>query len=83
MEALHQLKHMLGGVNGGGMHPQEKRKLIQKAETKITMCLGELHECTDDCLIVTNSGGKARYMIGYLDNREVFVEKLDPKTCPV
>ena len=71
------------GVNGGGMHPQEKQHLIKKAEAMTQVCLGELHECTDKCLIVTNSGGKARYMIGYLDNWEVFVEKLDPKTCPV
>jgi hypothetical protein len=71
------------GVNGGVMQPQEKQDLIKKAEAKIAVCLGEIHECEDNCLIVTNSGGKARYMIGYLDNWEVFVEKLDPKTCPV
>ena len=71
------------GVNGGVMHQQEKQTLIRKAEAKIAVCLGELHECTDNCLIVTNSGGKARYLIGYLDNWEVFVEKLDPKECPV
>lgn len=78
-----KLQHMLGGVNGGVMHRQEKQDLIKKAESKLTMCLGEVHECADNCLVVTNSGGRARYMIGYLDNWEVFVEKLDPKTCPV
>lgn len=73
----------MGAVRTGrNMKPEEKHTLINRATSLKTMIFGEVAEC-GDCLIVTNSGGRARYICGYLDNGQVFVEKLDWKTCPV
>ena len=45
--------------------------LKQKAETAACICFYVL-EAVGDCLLVTDSGGRKRYLIGYLDNGTVF-----------
>jgi hypothetical protein len=77
-----KLQHMLGGVNGGVMEFYKKQELIARAQVRYCLLFFEVAEC-GDCLIVSDSGHKARYMIGYTDQGELFKERLDLKTCPV
>ncbi len=45
--------------------------LIQKATQEANLCFYYV-AATGDCMIVTDSGGNKRYVIGYLDDGEVF-----------
>jgi hypothetical protein len=45
--------------------------LIQKATQEANLCFYYVAN-TGDCMIVTDSGGNKRYVIGYLDDGEVF-----------
>ena len=50
-------------------------ELIQKASSKCNVCLYYVTHCLD-CVICTDSAGNKRYLVGRLDNGEIFVEKI-------
>jgi len=45
--------------------------LIHKATNEAQLCFYHVSTC-GDCMVVTDSGGRKRYVIGYLDDGEVF-----------
>ena len=48
---------------------------IKQAEQKLSVCLYYVTH-KDDYIIATDSGGRQRYIIGTLDDGEMFVEKI-------
>ena len=51
-------------------------ELFEKASSFIMVHLYPVHQMNDGCWMATNSGGRKRYVIGYLDNGSVFVEEI-------
>lgn len=49
-------------------------ELIREASMRSMMNLFYVHGMNDGCLMVTNSGGRRRYVVGRLDSGSVFVE---------
>jgi hypothetical protein len=45
--------------------------LINRATHEARLCFYFVRHC-GDCMIVTDSGGNKRYVIGYMDDGEVF-----------
>ncbi len=50
-------------------------EMIQKASSKCNVCLYYVTHCMD-CVICTDSAGNKRYLVGRLDDGEIFVEKI-------
>lgn len=50
-----------------------------EAENRLGICLTALHEMPAECWLCTDSGAVKLYVVGRLDNGEVFAEKCDPK----
>ena len=50
-------------------------ELIEKASSTACICFYGLEQ-VGDCLLVTDSGGRKRYLIGYLDDGSVFWERV-------
>lgn len=49
--------------------------LVQRAQTLACICFYGVRQI-GDCLLVTDSGGRKRYLIGYLDDGSVFWERV-------
>jgi len=49
--------------------------LVQRASSLACICFYGVRQI-GDCLIVTDSGGRKRYLIGYLDDGSVFWERV-------
>ena len=49
--------------------------LVQRASSLACICFYGVHQ-VGDCLLVTDSGGRKRYLIGYLDDGSVFWERV-------
>ena len=64
------------------MSPDARNKLIVAGTQKLQICLLWIADC-DDCVLATNSGGIARYIVGTLDDGNLFIEKLDWRSCPI
>lgn len=52
--------------------------LVQRASSLACICFFGVRQI-GDCLMVTDSGGRKRYLIGYLDDGSVFWERV--KEC--
>ena len=50
-------------------------ELFERASAFCMIQLYPVAEMTDGCWHATNSGGRKKYVIGYLDNGNVFVEE--------
>lgn len=50
-------------------------ELIEKASSMACICFYGVQQ-VGGCLMVTDSGGRKRYLIGYLDDGSVFWERL-------
>jgi hypothetical protein len=50
-------------------------ELFEKASSLCMVKLYPVHQMNDGCWAATNSGGRKRFVIGYLDNGSVFVEE--------
>ena len=50
-------------------------ELIEKASSMACICFYGVQQ-VGDCLMVTDSGGRKRYLIGYLDDGSVFWERV-------
>lgn len=50
-------------------------ELFEKASSLCMIKLYPVHEMSDGCWCATNSGGRRRYVIGYLNSGSVFVEE--------
>ena len=50
-------------------------ELFDKASSLCMVKLYPVHEMSDGCWCATNSGGRKRYVIGYLHSGSVFVEE--------
>jgi hypothetical protein len=50
-------------------------ELFEQASALCMVQLFPVTEMTDGCWHATNSGGRKKYVIGYLDNGNVFVEE--------
>jgi hypothetical protein len=48
--------------------------LVQRASSLACICFFGVRQ-VGDCLMVTDSGGRKRYLIGYLDDGSVFWER--------
>ncbi len=51
------------------------QQLISQASNVASICFELLEPMTDDCLLVTDSGGRKRYVIGVLQDGQVFAER--------
>ena len=50
-------------------------ELFEQASALCMVKLYPVHQMNDGCWAATNSGGRKRFVIGYLDNGSVFVEE--------
>ena len=50
----------------------------QIAENILGVCLSPVQPMSHGCWLATDSGSKKRYVVGRLDNGEVFAEKCVP-----
>ncbi len=50
-------------------------ELFEKAQALCMVKLYPLHQMKDGCWAATNSGGRRRYVVGYLHSGAVFVEE--------
>jgi len=50
-------------------------ELIRFAEQKLMVKLSFVEQMTMGCILLTNSGGRKRYVAGILDSGKPFVEK--------
>ncbi len=60
------------------------QQLIEQASGVASICFKLIEPMADDCLLVTDSGGRKRYVIGALHNGKVFVERataLEARHC--
>ncbi len=51
------------------------QQLISQASNVASICFKLIEPMTDNCLLVTDSGGNKRYVIGVLQNGQVFAER--------
>lgn len=51
-------------------------QLITECQIAGSPCLYYVSNLHDKCYVVTNSGGKKRYVIGRLDNGKAFCERV-------
>ncbi len=51
------------------------QQLIEQASNVASICFKLIEPMTDDCLLVTDSGMKKRYVIGCLNDGKVFAER--------
>ena len=49
--------------------------IIQQASSKCNICLYYVTHA-GDCVICTDSAGNKRYLVGRLDDGEIFIEKI-------
>ena len=54
-----------------------RTKMIKEASAKSMVFLFYLEDMTDGCLLCADSGKRSQYVVGHLDNGELFVAK-----CP-
>ena len=54
----------------------DKYQIVKQASLQQMICLTYVCDC-EDCCVCTDSGGRARYICGRLDNGKVFAVKLD------
>lgn len=48
---------------------------IKAAQARLCVCLYPVVTCSDGFFLVTNSGGKARYLVAILDSGELFIHR--------
>ncbi len=56
----------------------DQDKLITAASYRLMVRLSFVEAMADDCILVTDSGGKRLYVVGLLDNGRLFVERAEP-----
>ncbi len=55
------------------------KRLIAFAEHKLVIKMEYLYDMEDDCIMLTDSGGRKRYVAGILNSGGPFVEKCSPQ----
>ncbi len=62
-------------------HPRidyrKRREMIKEGNAKSMVYLLYMEDMADGCILCTDSGHRKQYVVGYLDNGELFVAK-----CP-
>ena len=59
------------------MNYADRTALMKEAGAKIMVRLFHEWDMTDDCLLCYDSGGRKKYVVGRLDNGEVFAERCE------
>lgn len=61
---------------------QKRKEMVKEGSSHAMVYLFYMEDMTDGCILCTDSGGRAQYVVGYLDSGKLFAAKCPAPPLP-